>query len=175
VYQMLLIDDEPNILSALRRSLSAIDVRRLDGEALRIEIFTSPEAAVERAEEQAFDLIMSDYRMPTMNGVEVLSRMMESQPDAPRVIISGYADRSAIIAAVNDVHLMRFIEKPWNDEELRETVIKILTRDRARPGGAATAASMNQLQRLEQCSPGITELDLDDDGAIVIPPEDWNA
>jgi response regulator RpfG family c-di-GMP phosphodiesterase len=53
---------------------------------------------------------MSDYRMPTMNGVEMLSRMMESQPNAPRVIISGYADRSAIIAAVNDVHLIRFIE-----------------------------------------------------------------
>jgi two-component system probable response regulator PhcQ len=175
MYQILLIDDEPNILSALRRCLAAIDVRRLDGEALRIEMFTSPEAALERAEEQAFDLVISDYRMPTMNGVEVLSRMMETQPNAPRVIISGYADRSAIIAAVNDAHLSRFIEKPWNDHELRESIISILTRSRAKEAGAATTAGTSKLQRLEQDSPGITELHLDDDGGIVIPLEDWDA
>ena len=178
MYQILLIDDEPNILSALRRCLAAIDVTQLDGEALRIETFTSPEAAVERGEEQTFDLVISDYRMPTMNGVEVLSRMMESQPSAPRVIISGYADRSAIIAAINDAHPTRFIEKPWNDQELRETIVGILMRGRGKagkPGDSTTAASKNHAWRLEQDSPGITLLDLDDDGGIVIPAEDWNA
>jgi hypothetical protein len=58
---------------------------------------------------------------------------------------------------------------------LCETIINILTRDRAKPGGVATAASTRELRRLEQDSPGITELHLDDDGGIVIPPEDWNA
>lgn len=128
MHRVLLVDDEPNILSALRRSLGEIDVRLLDGEALRFETFTSPEAAIERSDEQDFDLVISDYRMPSMNGVEFLSRVMELQPSVPRVIISGYADREAIIAAVNTVHLTRFIEKPWDDHVLRQAVVSILGR-----------------------------------------------
>src|SRR5215468_6735136 len=100
MYRVLLVDDEPNILSALRRSLSSIDVTELDGEALHFELFTSPEAAIERSDQQDFDLVISDYRMPSMNGVEFLSRVMEFQPSVPRMIISGYADREAIISAV---------------------------------------------------------------------------
>ena len=126
MYTVLLVDDEPNILSALRRSLAAIDVRQLDGEALRFEMFTSPEAAIKRCEEEDFDLVISDYRMPSMNGVEFLARVMELQPSAPRVIISGYADREAIISAVNEVNLTRFVEKPWDDDALRQAVVSIL-------------------------------------------------
>jgi response regulator RpfG family c-di-GMP phosphodiesterase len=126
MYRVLLVDDEPNILSALRRSLAAIDVRQLDGEALHFETFTSPEAAIKRSDEEDFDLVISDYRMPSMNGVEFLARVMKLQPSVPRMIISGFADREAIIAAVNEVHLTRFVEKPWNDDALRQAVVSIL-------------------------------------------------
>lgn len=126
MYRVLLVDDEQNILNALRRSLAAIDVRHLDGEAPLCEAFTSPEAALRRADEQDFDLVISDYRMPSMSGVEFLARIMELQPSVPRVIVSGNADRQAIIAAVNEVNLMGFVEKPWNDQELRKTVVSIL-------------------------------------------------
>ena len=126
MYRIMLVDDEPNILSALRRSLAAIDADALDGDALNFETFTSPEAAIERSEVQDFDLIISDYRMPSMNGVEFLSQVMESQPSVPRVIISGCADRDAIISAVNEVHLARFLEKPWDDQALRDAVVSIL-------------------------------------------------
>jgi len=126
VYRVLLVDDEPNILSALRRSLAEIDADDLDGDALAFETFTSPEAAIERSDEQDFDLVISDYRMPSMNGVEFLARIMEAQPSAPRMIISGWADREAIIAAVNEVHLSRFLEKPWDDGALRNAVVSIL-------------------------------------------------
>jgi response regulator RpfG family c-di-GMP phosphodiesterase len=126
MYRVLLVDDEPNILSALRRSLAAIDARLLDGEALHLETFTSPEAAIKRSEEEDFDLVISDYRMPSMNGVEFLTRIMELQPAVPRMIISGFADREAIIAAINEVNLMRFVEKPWNDDVLRQAVVSIL-------------------------------------------------
>jgi DNA-binding NtrC family response regulator len=126
MYRVMLVDDEPNILSALRRSLSAIDARELDGDALSFETFTSPEAAIQRSDEQDFDLVISDYRMPSMNGVEFLARIMELQPSAPRMIISGNADRDAIISAVNSVHLARFIEKPWNDDNLRQAVVSVL-------------------------------------------------
>ena len=129
MYRLMLVDDEPNILTALRRSLAAIDARQLDGDALLFETFTSPEAAIERSDEQDFDLVISDYRMPSMNGVEFLSRIMEFQPSVPRMIISGYADREAIISAVNEVHLTRFIEKPWDDDVLRRAVVSILGRE----------------------------------------------
>lgn len=126
MYRILLVDDEPYILSALRRSLAAIDADELDGDALHFEAFTSPEAAIERSDEEDFDLVISDYRMPSMNGVEFLARIMESQPLVPRVIISGCADREAIISAVNEVHLARFLEKPWDDHALRDAVVSIL-------------------------------------------------
>jgi len=126
MFHVLLVDDEPNILSALRRSLAAIDVRLLDGEALHFEMFTLPEAAIERCDDQDFDLVISDYRMPSMNGVEFLANVMKLQPAVPRMIISGYADRDAIIAAVNEVHLSRFLEKPWDDQELRDAVVSLL-------------------------------------------------
>lgn len=126
MYRVLLVDDEPNILSALRRSLAAIDARQLDGEALHFETFTSPEAAIKRSDEADFDLVISDYRMPSMSGVEFLARVMELQPSVPRMIISGYADREAIIAAVNEVNLTRFVEKPWDDDALRQAVVSIL-------------------------------------------------
>lgn len=169
MYRILLVDDEPYILNALRRCLSSIDARRLDGEALVFEVFTSPEEALARCEEQDFDLIFSDYRMPSMNGVEFLSRVMTVQPAAARVIISAYADRDAIIAAVNEAHLTRFIQKPWNDEELRNSVVAILAAARQRAG---KGAGDEHVRRLERECPGITQIDHDDDGGIAIDLED---
>lgn len=155
--RILLVDDEPNILRALRRCLASIDVREIDGEALGFEMFTSPEEAIERSEEQDFDLVISDYRMPSMNGVEFLARLMAIQPSAPRMIISGYADRSAIIEAVNEVHLSRFIEKPWNDDELRRSVVSML-------GGQRHAAT----KRSGSNDPVGGLVDRDDDNGIWI-------
>jgi len=125
-----MVDDEPNVLRALRRCLAAIDCRELDGEALHFETFTSPEAAIERTDEQDFDLVISDYRMPSMHGVEFLSRVMKNLPDTPRMIISGNADRDVIISAVNEVQLTRYFGKPWNDDELRQSVVSALNSGR---------------------------------------------
>jgi DNA-binding NtrC family response regulator len=170
MYRILLVDDEPNILSALRRCLASIDVGELDGEALKVEAFTSPEQALERSEEQDFDLVISDYRMPSMDGVEFLSAMMELQPAVPRMICSGYADRDAIIAAVNEVQLARFIGKPWTDEELVSAVITLL-----RPGGGRARAqrqAAHRPARTGSASARVTHVEQDDDGAIVLRSDD---
>lgn len=164
MYRILLVDDEPNILSALRRCLASIDVGELDGEALKVEAFTSPEQALERSEEQDFDLVVSDFRMPGMDGVEFLSAMMELQPAVPRMICSGYADRDAIIAAVNEVQLARFIGKPWVDEELAAAVVALL-----RPGSARARTHRPSRAR---ASARITRVEQDDDGAIVLRSDD---
>jgi two-component system probable response regulator PhcQ len=177
MYRLLLLDDEQYILNALRRCLMSIDARQLDGEALALEMFTSPEAAIARCEEQDFDLVISDFRMPTMNGVEFLSRIMEIQPSAPRVIISGYADRDAIIAAINEAHLTRFIQKPWDDEQLRKSIVAILgaarkTKARAAHDDDFGLSSDRELRRLEQECPGITDLEQDEDGGIMLTLDD---
>lgn len=176
MYRVLLVDDEPNILNALRRSLASIDAGRLDGEALKLDLFTSPEAAIERCEEAEFDLIVSDYRMPSMNGVEFLVRLMDTQPNVPRVIISGYADRDAIIAAVNEAQLTRFIQKPWDDGKLQAAVISILAsanrRNATPPGMQREVGCDRQLRRLETECPGITRVERAEDGGIVLEVED---
>jgi DNA-binding NtrC family response regulator len=166
----MLVDDEQNILNALRRCLALIDATQIDGDALVVETFTSPEAALERGEERDFDLVMSDYRMPSMNGVEFLTRFMKLQPQVPRVIVSAFADRDAIIAAINETNLSRFIQKPWNDEELRATVTTIL----GGRGKTKTPDSQGdtQLRSLEQECPGITHVERGEDGGIVIDLDD---
>ncbi|TLY50581.1 MAG: response regulator [Gammaproteobacteria bacterium] len=172
MYRILLVDDEPNILSALRRSLASIDVTRLDGEAPKLVTFNSPEAALEHCEENEFDLILTDYRMPTMDGVQLLTRLMDIQPSVPRVIISGYADRDAIIAAINEAQLTRFIQKPWDDNELRETVVSILNKASKKSTAPVfrdpKAISEKRQQMLEKECPGITQIERDDDGGIWI-------
>lgn len=168
MYRVLLLDDEPNILRALRRCLAAIDPQHLDGEPLRVDTFSSPANALRSCEDVTFDLILTDFRMPRMDGVEFLTRVMPIQPDAPRVIISGFADRDAIIAAINDAQLTRFIEKPWEDAALQQAVVAILTRGKAQvaPAFARSAASDREMRRLEEDCPGITEVNRDPDGGI---------
>ena len=143
------------------------------GEALIIEVFTDPNAALDRCEDMQFDLLVSDYRMPEMSGVEFLARSIASHPNTPRVIVSGFADRDAIIAAINEAQLTRFIEKPWVDAELQRIVVAILTSQGGRIAGkfAAEASAQRERDRLEQESPGITEVDWNPDGSISIDPD----
>jgi len=168
MYRVLLLDDEPNVLRALRRCLAAIEPEQLDGDALRIEAFDSPLDALGCCEESTFDLIVTDYRMPRMDGVEFLTRVIPLQPNAPRVIISGYADRDAIIAVINDAQLTRFVEKPWDDATLRQVVATILVggKAKAEQSFARAAIADREIQRLEEECPGITDVDRDPDGGI---------
>lgn len=173
MYRVLLLDDEANILRALRRNLASIPSSRLGGEALIIEVFTDPNAALDRCEDMQFDLLVSDYRMPEMSGVEFLARSIASHPNTPRVIVSGFADRDAIIAAINEAQLTRFIEKPWVDAELQRIVVAILTSQGGRIAEkfAAEASAQRERDRLEQESPGITQVDWNPDGSISIDPD----
>lgn len=175
MFRLLLVDDEPYILNALRRCLSAIPASRLGGEVLRIETFTSPQEALDRCEEAEFDLIITDYRMPGMNGVELLTSLIATHPDVPRMIVSGLADRDAIIAAVNQGRLTRFMEKPWSDEVLQDAVATILV-GRGSHGSEAfahRAATEIERRHLEEESPGITHVERESDGSIHLDLDDF--
>jgi two-component system probable response regulator PhcQ len=160
---ILLVDDEPNILNALRRCITA--GRREDQEPIVVETFTSATKALARMEEQDFDVVITDYRMAEMDGVEFLQRVIEINPVTRRMLMSAYADRDALVAAINDARILRFVEKPWNDEELRATIEECLRARRKGDGRSAAAAN-----RLEAECPGITQVERAEDGGIIIDP-----
>jgi DNA-binding NtrC family response regulator len=117
---ILLVDDEANILASLKRELMA-----QKGE-FSIETRTSPTEALKLAHEKAFDLVISDYKMPEMDGVAFLQAFREIQPDAARIILSGQTDQHALVDAINRTHIYRFIGKPWNELELAGAVSQAL-------------------------------------------------
>ena len=183
MYRIVLVDDEANILSALRRVLSTISVDELDGETPAIETFTSVREALNRINTMPIDLVISDYRMPEMSGVEFLSRVIEFQPTVARIILSGYADLDAVTGAINKVQISRFINKPWHDFELKSAVVQALaTRalmvenqrlaDVVRTQRGTLSRQEAELRRLEAESPGITKVRRAPDGGILLDDDD---
>ena len=114
--KILCVDDERNVLKALRRLF-------IDEEHYEIIVAESGEEGLEAlAEEKDVRLVISDYRMPGMTGVEFLAQVCEKWPDTIRIVLSGYADTSAVVEAINQGQIYKFIPKPWNDEDLKTTV-----------------------------------------------------
>lgn len=111
---ILLVDDEQNVLRALARLL------RRDG----YKIFTAStfREAFDILGTEKVHVVMSDHRMPEGKGTEFLSRVKATHPHTVRLILSGYADLGAVTEAINGGAIYRFLTKPWNDDELRETL-----------------------------------------------------
>jgi response regulator RpfG family c-di-GMP phosphodiesterase len=118
---ILCVDDERNVLRSLERIF--ID----DG--FDIVTATSAEEGLRILENNGpFQVVISDYRMPAMDGVEFLTEVYRRWPDTVRIVLSGYADTASIVSAINEGHIYKFIPKPWNDDELRVTVANALER-----------------------------------------------
>ena len=180
MHRILAIDDEIGVLNALSRLLRHTPLV-VNGESwyVQMDTFTSPHDALGRAAEVAYDLVISDYRMPGMDGVALLRRMRDLQPDAARVILSGYTDLNGLIAAINEARIERFVAKPWNDFELVSALGQILEiralrmenealADRMRcEQGTLTPAEL-ETKRLEQLEPGITKVHWGPDGSVIM-------
>jgi response regulator RpfG family c-di-GMP phosphodiesterase len=65
------------------------------------------------------DLVISDYLMPEMDGITFLAKVKEKLPIVPRILLTGYADKENAIKAINNVGLYQYIEKPWDNEDLK--------------------------------------------------------
>lgn len=73
-------------------------------------------------QEEEVHIIMTDQRMPQVSGVELLTKVKARNPQAVRMLFTGYADLESIIAAINQGHVYQFLKKPWQPEELLEAV-----------------------------------------------------
>jgi len=166
MYRLLLLDDEVNILNALRRCLRP-SCNSADAPEMILECFTSAAAAFERLEEEDFDIVISDFRMPEMDGVKFLLRSIESNPSATRILMTAYADLNSVIAAINEAHIACFITKPWKDDEVRSTISGVLKR-RSQADRRSMDAKLVARSRIEAECPEIVELNLDDDGGICL-------
>ena len=171
--RILIVDDEESILKALRRLLS------LTTNQLAIDLFTTPEEALAKARHTPYDLVLSDYRMPGMNGVQFLTALRAIQPNAARLILSGYADLNGLIGAINEAGISRFITKPWDDDELISTITQTLAQreetletqrlaDQARLATGALTAEEIERRLLEAQEPGITEVNWGPDGSVLL-------
>jgi two-component system, probable response regulator PhcQ len=181
--RILIVDDEVAILNSLKRLLRAVPCAY--GNAvypLDVEIFSSPAAAIERAASTPFDLVLTDYRMPGMDGVELLKAIRAVQPETARLILSGYADLNVLVSAINEVEIYRFIAKPWNDYELVAAIGQALHNrdlmlenrklaDQARLEQGLMSPEALEAKRLEALEPGITKVNWGPDGSIVLDPE----
>jgi response regulator RpfG family c-di-GMP phosphodiesterase len=117
---LLLVDDEPSVLSALRRLF------RLQG--YDIEQATSGADALQVLARRPVDLVISDMRMPEMDGATFLEAVRQSHPDTVRLLLTGYADIGATVAAINRGEIHRYIAKPWDDQDLLLVVADALRR-----------------------------------------------
>lgn len=119
---ILCVDDEANILSSLRRLFRPAGYRVLvaEGGAAGLEML--------EAEQGAVDLVISDMRMPAMDGAHFLAEVRQRWPGILRILLTGYADIESTIAAINEGQIYRYISKPWNDGEVLLTVREALER-----------------------------------------------
>jgi response regulator RpfG family c-di-GMP phosphodiesterase len=112
--RVLFVDDEPNILEGIQRTLRKqveLQTASSGAEALRLIGESGP-----------FAVVVSDMRMPAMNGAQFLAKVREREPDTVRMILSGHADLEATIAAVNEGHIYRFLTKPCPTDRLLAAV-----------------------------------------------------
>ncbi|HBA86756.1 MAG TPA: histidine kinase [Geobacter sp.] len=117
--RILCVDDERNVLRALERIFldDDYDILTASSGEEGLEILNSTEEV---------QVVISDFRMPGMNGVEFLKEVFQRRPETIRIVLSGYADTAAVVSAINEGKIYKFIPKPWNDDELRVTVAKAL-------------------------------------------------
>ena len=117
---ILCVDDEPNILSALRRLFrgQGFEVRTAVGGAAGLELLAT----------ETVDLVISDMRMPEMDGAEFLQKVRERTPDTVRLLLTGYSEVTSIIGAINRGEIYRYITKPWDDHDIVLIVRQALER-----------------------------------------------
>ncbi|MFZ6742606.1 HD domain-containing phosphohydrolase [Undibacterium sp. JH2W] len=117
---LLFVDDEPNILSSLRRLFRQ--------HSYKIFIANGGQEGLDILEKESIDLVISDMRMPVMDGAVFLAHVKDRWPNTIRLLLTGYADIQSTIDAINRGEIYRYITKPWNDNDIVLVVKQALER-----------------------------------------------
>lgn len=173
--RILLVDDEINVLNALVRAMR----QHLDIEELRIETFTDPFDALTRCAECTFDIVISDFRMPQMTGVEFLHAIRAVAPDTVRMILSASTEFETVTSAINEAQVFRYIPKPWQVGDLRENIRlalehrdallaqhQIAERQKVREG--ALSPEEQAIRQMEEEEPGLLKVKWGPNGEIIM-------
>jgi DNA-binding NtrC family response regulator len=165
---ILLVDDEANVLDALKRAF-----RREPYEFLTA---TSGAAALQLLGCHPVDVVISDEQMPGMSGSEFLTAVRRQYPHTIRMILSGQASLEAAVRAINEGEVYRFFLKPCNPTDLMFTIRQALAHKRLENQSRRLLRSYQRqastLARIEHSSPGILLLDTDEEGAVVVDEAD---
>lgn len=117
MHTLLLVDDDPDVLATLTRSFR---------KGYKTLSANGGEEGIEFLNMHPVDLIICDQRMPNVSGDQVLSHALQVQPDAIRILLTGYADVESLLTCVNDAHIYKYVTKPWDPAELNLTVVRAL-------------------------------------------------
>ena len=109
--KIVVVDDEKIVTSAFKTLL------KVEG-FCDAHFFNSPKEAIEFLKTNVPDLVISDFLMPEMNGLEFLTEVKKMYPEVSKILLTGYADKENAIKAINEVGLYRYIEKPWDNDDL---------------------------------------------------------
>jgi DNA-binding NtrC family response regulator len=165
INRILLVDDEPHIISSLKRVLLE--------ESYEILSASNAEEGLKLLEGTRVKVVISDERMPGMDGAEFLSIVRNSHPETVRIMLTGYASLEAAMKAVNGGEIYRFFMKPWDDLELilaiRTAVERYDLEEENRRLLAIVRRQARELKAMEEKFPGITGIERDDDGSITLP------
>jgi response regulator RpfG family c-di-GMP phosphodiesterase len=147
---LLLVDDEASILSSLRRLLRPA--------GYKIHTAESGQAGLEILEREPVDLVISDMRMPEMSGAQFLEQVRIRWPASTRILLTGYADVSSTVDAINRGEIYRYVSKPWDDNQFLLTIRDALESSRLRKENARLLAlTTAQNEELTQLNAGLEQ------------------
>jgi CheY-like chemotaxis protein len=117
-HSVILVDDDPKILRSIRRTL--------DGAPYSIHAFDHPRKALQAVDRLQPAVIIADYQMPDMSGVELLERIKRRWPTTIRIIMTGRAEIETVLNAINRCQVYKFIPKPWNADQMRTDIAEAI-------------------------------------------------
>ena len=152
--RVLFVDDEPRVLTTMRMLFRAhYEVYFAEGGSQALELLRK----------QPVDVVVSDQRMPGMSGIELLRAARDLNPNAMRILLTGYSDLNAIIGSINEGEIFRFVNKPWSNEDLSTTVARAVTAARV---SAAVAVRSGETVAVPPSGPLPAILVMDDDDRV---------
>jgi two-component system NtrC family sensor kinase len=119
--RILCVDNERNVLKALERVF-------MDEQYETITAVSAEEGLALLEEGEPVQVVVCDYRMPVTCGIDFLKEAWRRWPDMERIVLSGYVDAGALVDAINEGNIYKFITKPWSDDELRTAINSALER-----------------------------------------------